>query len=240
MKKYVVVFSGAGLSKESGVPTFRDAKDGLWENYRFEDVASQDGWQRNKELVLNFYAARTQNIRDCRPNAGHQAIARLQEKYHVLNITQNIDDLLERAGCTDVWHLHGSINFRKCEHHLSIGVPGFRCDFREPQTEPVHMGELCPICFGQMRPDIVWFGEAVDMKWHHLANLAESADIFIGVGTSAQVFPAAGVLEVFSDAKEKYFIDPHPPGHLAGFELLKGGAGEHLPRLAEELLARRD
>src|SRR5271156_1295982 len=158
MKKYLVIFSGAGLSKESGVPTFRDAKDGLWENYRIEEVASQAGWQRDKKLVLEFYAARMANIRTSQPNEAHKAIARLQEKYHVLNITQNIDDLLERAGCEHVWHLHGGINSRKCERHLSIGIDHFLCDYSAAQVEPVRLGELCPKCEGQLRPDIVWFG----------------------------------------------------------------------------------
>ncbi len=235
-RKSIVVFSGAGLSKESGVPTFRDAKDGLWENYRIEEVASQDGWQHNPQLVLEFYEARTRNIRACEPNAAHRAIARLQEKYKVVNITQNIDDLLERAGCQDVWHLHGSIKFRKCERHRSIGYPQFHCTYRAPQDEPVRMGELCPQCSGQLRPDIVWFGEAVDMREEEVANLAEDTDVFIGVGTSALVYPAAGMLHVFAPARTKYFIDPHPPTHLQGFEILTGKAGERMPELVEKLL----
>jgi NAD-dependent deacetylase len=238
MKKYVVVFSGAGLSKESGVPTFRDAKDGLWENYRIEEVASQEGWRRDKRLVLDFYAARTRQIRSCAPNPAHLAIARLQEKYHLLNVTQNIDDLLERGGCQDVWHLHGSINFRKCEWHHSIGYGDCHCDFREAQAEPVVFGDICPKCAGQLRPDIVWFGEAVEMREHLLIDLAEKTEVFIGVGTSAQVYPAAGMLNLFGAAKEKYFIDPHPPASIRGFSILAGPAGEHLPRLADELLGR--
>ena len=238
MKKNVVVFSGAGLSKESGVPTFRDAKDGLWENYRVEEVASQDGWRRNKKLVLEFYAARTQQIRACEPNDAHKAIARLQEKFHVLNITQNIDDLLERAGCEHVWHLHGGINFRKCERHRSIGIGNFDCDFQEPQTEPVMLGEVCPKCSGQLRPDIVWFGEAVDMRERFLLDLADDTEVFIGVGTSAQVYPAAGMLNLFGPARRKYFIDPHPPLQFPGFTILAGKAGEHLPKLAAELMAK--
>jgi len=236
MKKHLVVFSGAGLSKESGVPTFRDAKDGLWENYRIEEVASQEGWQHDKKLVLEFYAARMANIRKCQPNEAHKAIARLQEKFHVLNITQNIDDLLERAGCEHVWHLHGSINSRKCERHHSIGIDHFLCDFSAAQVEPVVLGELCPKCQGQLRPDIVWFGEAVDMRWHELADLAGKTDVFIGVGTSAQVYPAAGVLDVFTEAKDKFFIDPHPPARLQDFVRFAGAAGVHLPKLATELM----
>jgi NAD-dependent deacetylase len=236
MKKHLIVFSGAGLSKESGVPTFRDAKDGLWENYRIEEVASQEGWQRDKKLVLEFYAARLGNIRKCEPNAAHHAIARLQEKYHVLNITQNIDDLLERAGCEHVWHLHGSINARKCERHHSIGIDHFLCDYHAAHVEAVRLGELCPKCSGQLRPDIVWFGEAVDMRWHELADFANRTAVFIGVGTSAQVYPAAGVIDIFSDVKQKFFIDPYPPPRLEDFVLLAGAAGEHLPRLVERLL----
>ena len=118
----IVALTGAGVSAESGIPTFRDAQGGLWHNYRIADVASREGWRRDKAVVLDFYAERTRNIRACQPNAAHQALALLQQKYRVVNITQNIDDLLERAGCTDVWHLHGSINHRKCEWHHSIGA----------------------------------------------------------------------------------------------------------------------
>ena len=113
-KKRVVVFSGAGLSAESGIPTFRGS-DGLWENHRIEDVASPEGWARDPKLVLNFYAMRFEKVQSVQPNVGHFALAKLQEKFDVINITQNIDDLLERAGCRNVWHLHGRIDYQKCE-----------------------------------------------------------------------------------------------------------------------------
>ena len=109
MKKNIVIFSGAGLSKESGIPTFRDS-NGLWHNHNVSDVADHDGWFRNPKLVLDFYKERFENIKKCEPNDAHKAIASLQDKFNVINITQNIDDLLERAGCENVWHLHGSIN----------------------------------------------------------------------------------------------------------------------------------
>jgi len=132
MKKRAVVFSGAGLSAESGIPTFRGS-DGLWENHRIEDVASPEGWARNPKLVLNFYAMRFEKVQSVQPNAGHFALAKLQEKFEVINITQNIDNLLERAGCKNVWHLHGRVDWQKCErHHDIFGFRDsyFKCDFK--------------------------------------------------------------------------------------------------------------
>jgi NAD-dependent deacetylase len=132
--KRAAVFSGAGLSAESGIPTFRDS-GGLWENHRIEDVATPEAWHRDPKLVLQFYAARFEKIRQCAPNAAHLAFAKLQEKFDVTHITQNIDDLLEQAGNRHVWHLHGRIDAQKCERHFDIF--GFRdnyfnCDFKSP------------------------------------------------------------------------------------------------------------
>lgn len=238
--KTIVIFSGAGLSKESGIPTFRDL-NGLWHQMKVEDVADQEGWKRNPQLVLDFYAERFANIKSCEPNAGHKAIAKLEEKYNVLNVTQNIDDLLERAGCTNVWHLHGSIGRRKCEKHKGIsnldGDTVFTCDHGETHDEPVKMGDKCVKCGGQMRPDVVWFGEAVDMRGDYLDKLAETTDVFIGVGTSAQVSPAAGLLFTFRSAKKKYFVDPNPPLRLQSYTRITGTATEQLPKLVDELIA---
>ena len=240
MKPLAVIFSGAGLSKESGIPTFRDSKNGLWHNHKVDDVATQEGWQRNKQLVLDFYKARTENVKSCQPNAAHFAIAKLQEKYRVVNITQNIDDLLERAGCEEVWHLHGDINHRKCEWHKSItnldGDTNFTCDYIAEHQEPVKLGDLCPLCQGQLRPMVIWFGEAVDMRDKELFDLMEKAEVFIGVGTSAQVHPAASLLFMFKNTKKKYFIDLNPPERLQSYTRLAGTACEHLPQVVEELL----
>ena len=240
--KTIVIFSGAGLSKESGIPTFRDSLNGLWENYKIEEVASRAGWVRDPAPVLGFYAARWKNIQACEPNAAHLAIAELSQRFRVINITQNIDDLLERAGVSDVIHLHGRINSRKCEWHQSIsGVPldrEFHCDYRVNHTAPVQLGERCPKCGGQLRPDIVWFGEAVEMQWEYFEKLAESTDFFIGVGTSGQVEPAATLLSVFLPAKERYFIDPNPPSGLTKYKLLEGAACQHMPDLVRILMAR--
>jgi NAD-dependent deacetylase len=241
-KKNIVIFSGAGLSRESGSPTFRDSVSGLWHNFRIEDVASSEGWQRNPEVVLKFYQHRLENIRSCEPNAGHLAIAQLEKRFNVLNITQNIDDLLERAGASQVRHLHGSMRYRKCEWHHSIvpasGDPRFACDYRIEQETAVSLGEKCIRCGGQMRPDVVWFGEAVNMQWDALEQLALETDVFIGVGTSARVEPAASLLGVFSQAKERFFVDPDPPLGLQGFTILKGTAGQQLPALVNSLTER--
>ncbi len=239
MKKQVVVFSGAGLSAESGIPTFRGS-NGLWENHRIEDVASPDGWARDPKLVLNFYAMRFAKIKSVQPNAGHFALAKLQEKFHVANITQNIDDLLERAGNQNVWHLHGRIDRQKCERHYDIF--GFRdsyfnCDFKSEITKPVQWGDKCPKCGAQLRPDIVWFGESVDMRRGDLEDLIDTASIFIGVGTSAQVYPAAGLLTLFSETEQKFFIDPNPAYEaLRGFEVITSTATDALPKLVQTLL----
>lgn len=238
--KTVVVFSGAGLSAESGVPTFRDA-DGLWENHHVQDVASQDGWRRDPQLVLNFYEQRFIGVRACEPNDAHKALARLQEKYNVVNITQNIDDLLERAGCTDVRHLHGSLFKRKCERHKSImrGGGKFNCNYETVQDQPVRLGDTCQDCGKQVRPSVVWFGEAVDMDYDGIRELVREVKyndgVFICVGTSAQVHPAAALIPLFCQVPKKYIIDPKPT-KIGDYTLLTGKAGEILPNLVDELL----
>lgn len=237
MKK-LVVFSGAGLSAESGIPTFRDS-GGLWEQHRIEDVASPEGWERNKKLVLNFYEQRFLRSLQCQPNPAHHAIAKLQGLFDVVNITQNIDTLLERAGAKNVWHLHGRIDYQKCELHSSIPAyddSSYSCDYRAQISSPTKLGDKCPACGSQLRPDVVWFGEAVDMRQEYLEELVKTADVFIGVGTSAQVYPAAGLLPVFKRTEKKYFIDPNPAyDMLDGFEVLKGTASEQMPKLVRTL-----
>lgn len=248
MKKKIVVFSGAGLSAESGIPTFRSS-NGLWEQHRIEDVASPEGWKRNPSLVLDFYAARFEQMKSCTPNAAHTSIARLSEQHEVVCITQNIDTLLEQAGVVgDVWHLHGRIDVEKCEKHYEIfgGSPSslfdkrtqtFFCKFKAPIKKPVALGDRCPLCGGQLRPDVVWFGEAVDMRQAFLEDLIDTADVFIGVGTSAQVYPAAGLLPLFRKTAEKYFVDPNPARDLlSGYTVLEGTAATELPKLLTRLL----
>ncbi len=237
-KKTIVIFSGAGLSTESGIPTFRDS-GGLWEQHRIEDVASPEGWMRNKKMVLDFYAARFLKQQQCQPNPAHHAIAALGKHHTVINITQNIDTLLERAGCEHVWHLHGRIDMQKCEHHHSIGFTyeDASCDYHSAISQPIKFGDACPHCGGQLRPDIVWFGEAVDMREEYLQKLTSRTDIFIGVGTSAIVYPAAGLLPLFRHTPEKYFIDPNPNYDvLDNYAMLQGTASEQMPKLVEKLV----
>jgi NAD-dependent deacetylase len=238
-KKSIVIFSGAGLSAESGIPTFRDS-GGLWEQHRVEDVASPQGWRRNRSLVLDFYAQRFLKQQGCQPNPAHHAIAELSRIHSVTNITQNIDTLLERAGCEEVWHLHGRIDRQKCEEHYSTAFPdesGADCDFRSQIEQPIRLGDTCPKCGAQLRPDIVWFGEPVDMRDALLQTLVRTADIFIGVGTSAQVYPAAGLIPLFRRTQEKYFIDPYPNREvLEGFQVMQGSASVQMPLLTKKLL----
>lgn len=235
----IIIFSGAGLSAESGIATFRDS-GGLWEQHRVEDVASPEGWRRDRQLVLNFYAERFRKQQACAPNPAHLAIAELSRHHTVVNITQNIDTLLERAGCEEVWHLHGRIDRQICEDHYSRYFPPDEehlCDYRSAIERPVAMGDACPRCGAQLRPDIVWFGEPVEMREEYLMKLVRSADVFIGVGTSAQVYPAAGLLPMFRGTPEKFFIDPNPNVDvLEGYTILKGTASERMPELVKRLM----
>lgn len=240
MDRLVVVFSGAGLSAESGIPTFRDS-DGLWENHRVEDVATPGGWARDKAMVLDFYRQRFEAVKAAQPNAGHLALARLEEKYRTVHLTQNIDDLLERAGCTDVRHFHGTILSRKCERHRGIGASmSFDCDHREEHDEPVKLGDLCPRCGFQMRPDVVWFEEAVEFDFQEIRELVRQVKYgqghFIAVGTSAQVHPAAHLLPLFAQVPSKHIVNPDARP-IADYTLHKGKAGEVLPALVDQLLA---
>lgn len=238
----IIVFSGAGLSAESGIPTFRDS-DGLWENHPIEAVASPIGWMRSPSLVLEFYSQRFLQMQQCKPNAAHLALAKLANIFYVVCITQNIDNLLEQAGVQNVWHLHGRIDYQKCERHF--GIPpiesDWQCDYRVEITKPTQIGDTCPKCGKQLRPDVVWFGEAVDMRVDELSEIVSQVDVFIGVGTSAKVYPAAHLLYFFKNVKEKYFIDPNPAyGVLDGFKVLQGTAAEKLPELVENLISKYD
>jgi len=241
----VVVFSGAGLSADSGIQTFRDS-DGLWENHKVEDVAAYKAWWKNKELVLRFYEERYNKYSDCKPHEGHEALAKLEEKFKVTHITQNIDYLLEQAGCSNVVHLHGTIGRKKCERHrdiLPVGAYGFQqhvCDYKAESKGPVKMGDLCPTCKKQLRPDIVWFNEAVHMgneemkEW--VREVKYNDGVFICVGTSVQVYPAGYLVSFFSQVKNKYIVDPKPQ-RVADYELIEGTAKEKLPELVEKLIA---
>lgn len=236
--KTIVIFSGAGLSVESGIPTFRGT-NGLWENHSIEEVATPLGWMQNPEKVLNFYAQAFYKMQQCEPNAGHFAIAQLSQQFKVYCLTQNIDTLLEKAGVQDVWHLHGRIDFNKCEWHYDIPplYSDWQCHYKAQMSQPTQLGDLCPECGKQLRPDVVWFGEAVDLHIDQLYEIVDHVDIFIGVGTSATVYPAANLLRFFAGIPEKYFIDPEPNFDvLLGYQILVGTATEKLPELVNQLI----
>ncbi len=197
MKK-IVVLTGAGISAESGIKTFRDS-DGLWENHRIEDVATPEGWAKNPELVLEFYNQRRAQLFDVQPNDGHRALAGLEKNFEVHVVTQNVDDLHERAGSTRVLHLHGEL--RKVR---STRFPDLIYDW----DKDVKLGDKCERG-AQLRPHIVWFGEAVPML-EPAAELASEADIFIIVGTSLQVYPAASLMVYAKPSIPFYYVDPRP------------------------------
>jgi NAD-dependent deacetylase len=199
MKKTLVVLSGAGISAESGVATFRDM-NGLWEQHRIEDVATPEGWQRNPALVLDFYNKRRSQLKTVEPNRGHIILAELQAYFNVKIITQNVDNLHERAGSEQVWHLHGELTKVR-----STKNPNLIYDW----TKDCNIGDTCELG-SQLRPHIVWFGEAVPAIEYAVELVAE-ADIFVVVGTSLQVYPAASLIDFVGDNVPKYVIDPHIP-----------------------------
>lgn len=195
MKTKIVVLTGAGISAESGIKTFRDS-GGLWENHRVEDVASPEGWCNNQQLVLNFYNERRKQLLECKPNRAHFALAELERKYEVTIITQNVDDLHERAGSTNVIHLHGELlKARSCEDENLI------YDWNKDIME----GDVCERG-SQLRPHIVWFGEAVPLM-ETAVPIVRDADIFIVVGTSLVVYPAASLVNYTRYEIPKWLID---------------------------------
>ena len=205
MKKKLVVLTGAGVSAESGITTFRDS-GGLWENFKVEDVASIEGWYANPKLVLDFYNARRAQLADVKPNAAHRAIAELENEYDVTVVTQNVDNLHERAGSTRIIHLHGELTKVRPENTYNE-MDGFSEEsVFDIGTEAVTLGDLAPNGV-QLRPHIVWFGEAVP-KINIAIDAVEAADILLIVGTSLQVYPAAGLYAYAKNETPIYIIDP--------------------------------
>ena len=206
MKK-IVVLTGAGVSAESGLKTFRD-HDGLWHDYRVEEVATPEAWLRNMDLVLEFYNQRRKNLSEASPNPAHIALARLEDKYDVEIITQNVDDLHERGGSSKVLHLHGELK----------------------------RGDLCEKG-SQLRPHIVWFGEPVPLI-EDAAELCAQADIMIIIGTSLQVYPAAGLIHYAFAGAPKYYIDPKAAAvpFIPNIEIIRKNAGDGVPELVDRLL----
>ncbi len=200
MKKKLVVFSGAGMSQESGLRTFREM-GGLWEQYDVNDVASIDGWYRNPQLVMDFYNQRRKQLLEAKPNDGHFGIAKLEEWFDVEVITQNVDNLHERAGSTKVLHLHGELMKVRSTYdsELVYTLDGWE----------LKMGDLCEIG-SQLRPHIVWFGEAVP-ELYNAIPIVEEAEILVVVGTSLAVYPAAGLVNYAKQGIPVFVIDPNRP-----------------------------
>ena len=204
-RKKIVVLTGAGVSAESGISTFRDS-DGLWENHNVEDVASIEGWYRNPSLVLDFYNARRAQLADVRPNAAHLAIASLEDEFDVTVVTQNVDNLHERAGSTRIIHLHGELTKVRPENCCNE-MDGFsEATVFDIGSDSINIGDMAPNG-AQLRPHIVWFGEAVP-KIDAAIDAVEAADIVLIVGTSLQVYPAAGLYRYAKAGSPIYIIDP--------------------------------
>jgi NAD-dependent deacetylase len=224
--KNIVVLTGAGISAESGLKTFRDS-DGLWEGYNIEEVATPEAWRRNPALVQEFYNMRRKSVLEAKPNAAHYALAALEGKFKVTIVTQNIDDLHERAGSGNVVHLHGIITRSQSSKNPNLTYPIEGWELR--------MGELCELG-SQLRAHVVWFGEAVPMI-EEAARICQKADLFILVGSSLAVYPAAGLINYVHYSVPKYIIDPKIP-YLPSDNFIKieEKATKGVPQLVNELL----
>ena len=224
MKK-VVILTGAGISAESGIKTFRDS-DGLWEEYRVEDVATHDAYVRNPELVLDFYNARRREVFKAKPNEGHRQLVRLEERYDVRIITQNIDNLHEQAGSHSVLHLHGELTKARSDRDDNLIV--------EIGDRDIHLGDLAPDGT-QLRPHIVWFGEAVP-NIEPAALLCEQADYFVVIGTSMNVYPAAGLIHYVPKSSPCWLVDPKAVPVSRAITIVQEKAGTGVKKVVDQLL----
>ena len=228
-RKRIVVLTGAGMSAESGIPTFRD-KGGLWEGYDIEDVATPEAFERNPETVLEFYNDRRKAVREVDPNEGHKALVNLEQAYDVHIITQNIDDLHERAGSTQVHHLHGEIKKARSSVDDSLVY--------HLEDKDIQLGDQCDKG-SQLRPHVVWFGEPVPMI-EKAMHLCSGADIALVIGTSMLVYPAAGLIDFVPDEAPKYYIDPKAANNQLNqskLEFIPKTAVEGVPELVDRLLS---
>ena len=227
MKK-LVVLSGAGISAESGIPTFRDS-NGLWEGFRVEDVASPEGWHKDQALVLDFYNQRRKKALEVKPNRGHEILAELEKDFDVTIVTQNVDNLHERAGSSHVIHLHGSLFESRStkNERLVYPIEGWQ----------LNVGDTCELG-SQLRPNIVWFGEMVPLM-EVAAQHASQADIFLVVGTSLVVYPAAGLIDYVPFEAMKYVVDPKVPEMRSTpyLKMIQEKASTGMEKVKQELLS---
>ena len=227
MKK-IAVLTGAGISAESGVSTFRD-NNGLWNNHRIEDVATPEAWRKNQALVMDFYNQRRKQLFEVEPNDGHLGLVKLEEKYNVQIVTQNVDDLHERAGSSNILHLHGELKKVRSsiDPELIYLLDGWE----------LKIGDNCELG-SQLRPHIVWFGESVPMIEQAVSIIAD-ADILIVIGTSMAVYPAASLINYVNIDIPKYYIDPKA-FQVSGIEnltIINENAGIGVPSLVKKLLS---
>ena len=224
-KKKVVVLTGAGISAESGISTFRDS-DGLWEQYRVEDVATPEGYAKDKELVLDFYNQRRRQLATVEPNEGHRQLVRLEEKYDVCVVTQNVDNLHERAGSPNVLHLHGELTKARSERNPNL--------ITDIGYEDIHLGDTADDkC--QLRPHIVWFGEPVP-NIEKAAELCEEADYFVVVGTSMNVYPAAGLIHYVPRTTPCWLVDPKAVAVSREVRIVAEKAGTGVKKVVDEIM----
>ena len=228
MKKKIVVLTGAGMRAESGSATFRDT-DGLWENHRGEDVATPEGFRINPELVLEFYNQRRKELLGTKPNNGHLGLAELEKEYDVTIVTQNVDNLHEQAGSSDVVHLHGELMKSRSSRDPSIIYE------MDKDNVEIKIGDMCELG-SQLRPDIVWFGEAVPMI-ETAAKVVQKADIVVIIGTSLNVYPAAGLVDFAKTGTPIYLIDPKDVrGSRRNITHIQKGASEGVKELTKILM----
>lgn len=225
-RRHIVILTGAGINAESGIPTFRGS-NGLWFKHHIEDVATPEAFARDPELVLEFYNQRRAQLQTVQPNTAHKALARLEQGHNVSVVTQNVDDLHERAGSTSVLHLHGQL----CRARSSAD-PDWTLDIG---YGPIHVGQTCPLG-SQLRPDVVWFGEPVPMM-DAARDVVSSADMLIIVGTSLAVYPAAYLAHDAPARAQVVVVDPGAePGELPGAMVYREKATQRVPLLVDELL----
>jgi NAD-dependent deacetylase len=232
MKNKILIFTGAGISAESGVPTFRTGPDGLWYNHKVEDVATYEGWKKDREKVLNFYNERRKQLKNVEPNIAHKIVAELEKEFQVTVVTQNVDNLHERAGSSVVIHLHGELT--KSQSSLDSSIV-YDCD------EDIKIGDKCERG-SQLRPHITWFGEDLDWsKIRQAEKAAKEADVCIIIGTSMQVAPANLIPFSTPDNCLIYYVDPGevdfylPKMRLVFFYHIRESASTGIQKVKEEL-----
>ena len=225
MKKRVVILTGAGISAESGISTFRDS-DGLWEQYRVEDVATPEGYAKDKALVLDFYNQRRRQLKEVKPNEGHLQLVRLEEYFDVQIVTQNVDNLHEQAGSSHVLHLHGELTKARSERDSNLIV--------DIGYEDIHLGDKGPDG-AQLRPHIVWFGEAVP-NIEPAAELCERCDFFVVIGTSMNVYPAAGLIHYVPRESPCWLVDPKAVTVSRAVKIYQEKAGTGVKKVVDELI----